>query len=49
LVAAALSTLLQGRLQDRLHGDATAARLRSLHKRQDTLAIAHLQQDASDA
>src|SRR3569833_3216508 len=45
LAAAALSTLMQGKL----HGDSTAARLGMLHKRQDTLAIAHLRQDASDA
>jgi predicted MFS family arabinose efflux permease len=44
LAAAALSTLAQGRL----HGDATASRLRSLHQRQDTLALARLQQDAQD-
>jgi predicted MFS family arabinose efflux permease len=44
LVAAALSTLAQSKP----HGDGTAARLRSLHKRQDTFAIARLQQDAPD-
>jgi predicted MFS family arabinose efflux permease len=44
LVAAALSTLAQGRLR----GDGTAARLKSLHQRQDTLAIARLQKEAPD-
>jgi MFS family permease len=48
LVAAALSTLMQGKPYGKPHSDAVATRLQSLHQRQATLAIAHLQQDAPE-
>jgi MFS family permease len=48
LVAAALSALMQGKPYGKPHSDAVATRLQSLHQRQATLAIAHLQQDAPE-